>query len=37
LSLEAVITRQAMEELRLDVGTAVVAQIKATALHVFPA
>ncbi len=37
LSLEAVITRHAMEELGLQVGTRVVAQVKATALHVFPA
>ncbi|NIR43834.1 MAG: ABC transporter ATP-binding protein [Gemmatimonadetes bacterium] len=37
LSLEAVITRHAMEELGLQVGTSVVAQVKATALHVFPA
>ncbi len=36
LSLEAVITRHALEDLGLVVGTAVVAQIKATALHVFP-
>ena len=37
LSLEAVITRHALEEFELRVGTPVVAQIKATALHVFPA
>jgi molybdopterin-binding protein len=35
LSLEAVITRNALEDLRLQVATEVVAQIKATALHVF--
>jgi molybdopterin-binding protein len=34
-SLEAIITRHALEELGLAVGTSVVAQIKATALHVF--
>ncbi len=36
LSLEAVITRHALEELRLQAASEVVAQIKATALHVFP-
>ncbi len=36
LLLEAVITRHALEELGLRVGTSVVAQIKATAFHVFP-
>lgn len=37
LSLEAVITRHAMEELALRVGALVTVQIKATALHAFPA
>ncbi len=36
LRLEAMITRHALEELRLEVGSRVVAQIKATALHTFP-
>ena len=36
LQLEAMITRHALEELRLEVGSRVVAQIKATALHTFP-
>ncbi|MEE9133816.1 MAG: ABC transporter ATP-binding protein [Gemmatimonadota bacterium] len=36
LSLEALITRHALEDLDLKVGARVVAQIKATALHVFP-
>ena len=34
---EVVITRHSLENLRLEVGTQVSAQIKATALHVFPA
>ncbi len=33
--LEAVITRNALEDLGLAVGSQVVAQLKATALHVF--
>jgi len=37
LSLEVVITRHSLENFRLEVGTRVSAQIKATALHVFPA
>jgi molybdopterin-binding protein len=37
LSLEVVITRNAQEELNLNVGSPVEAQVKATALHVFPA
>jgi molybdopterin-binding protein len=37
LDLEAVITRHALEELDLAVGSPVQAQIKATALHVFRA
>lgn len=37
LKLEAVITRHALEELELRVGIPVVAQIKATAFHLFPA
>ena len=36
LSLEALITRHSFEELNLHVGTTVVAQIKATAFHIFP-
>ncbi len=36
LSLVALITRGAREDLGLEVGARVVAQIKATALHVFP-
>jgi tungstate transport system ATP-binding protein len=36
LSLEAVITRHSLEDLGLEVGTQVVAQIKVTAFHVFP-
>lgn len=36
LSLEALITRHSLEDLGLEVGTQVVAQIKVTALHVFP-
>ncbi|MGD2152488.1 MAG: ABC transporter ATP-binding protein [Gemmatimonadales bacterium] len=36
LGLEAVITRHSLEELGLEVGAPVVAQIKVTALHVFP-
>ena len=36
LSLEVVITRQSLDEFELKVGSPVVAQIKATALHVFP-
>ncbi len=36
LSLEVVITRRALEDLNLQVGASVVAQIKATAFHVFP-
>lgn len=35
LTLEALITREAQEELGLSVGSAVSAQLKATALHVF--
>jgi molybdopterin-binding protein len=35
LNLEVVITRHAQEELNLEVGSTVVAQVKATALHVF--
>jgi molybdopterin-binding protein len=37
LSLEVVITRHSLENFQLDVGTLVSAQVKATALHVFPA
>lgn len=37
LGLEAMITAQALRELGLDVGSPVVAQIKATALHTFTA
>ncbi len=37
LTLEALITRHALEDLKLQAGMAVTAQIKATALHVFPA
>lgn len=37
LSLEVVITRHSLEDFRLEAGTRVSAQIKATALHVFPA
>ncbi|MGD2217227.1 MAG: ABC transporter ATP-binding protein [Gemmatimonadales bacterium] len=36
LSLEALITRHSLEDLGLEIGTPVVAQIKVTALHVFP-
>jgi len=36
LSLEALITRYSLEELHLHVGATVVAQIKATAFHMFP-
>jgi molybdopterin-binding protein len=36
LSLEVVITRHSLEKLDLRVGTAVVAQVKATAFHIFP-
>jgi molybdopterin-binding protein len=36
LSLEALITRHSLEELNLYVGATVVAQIKATAFHIFP-
>ncbi len=36
LELEAVITRHALEELKLTVESKVVVQIKATALHTFP-
>jgi molybdopterin-binding protein len=36
LSIEVVITRHSMEEFGLKEGVPVVAQIKATALHVFP-
>jgi len=36
LNLEVLITRHALEELGLAVGVPVVAQMKATALHVFP-
>jgi molybdopterin-binding protein len=36
LILEAVVTRHAVEELRLEAGASVVGQVKATALHVFP-
>ncbi len=36
LSLEALITRHSLEELGLRVDTTVVAQIKATAFHIFP-
>ena len=37
LSLEVVITRHSLETFRLKVGTPVSAQVKATALHIFPA
>ncbi len=37
LELEAIITRQAYHDLKLKVGSRVVAQIKATALHAFRA
>ncbi|UCF19322.1 MAG: ABC transporter ATP-binding protein [Gemmatimonadota bacterium] len=37
LTLEALITRLALEDLKIQAGMAVIAQIKATALHVFPA
>jgi molybdopterin-binding protein len=36
LSLEVVITRHSLEKLDLRVGKAVVAQVKATAFHIFP-
>ncbi len=36
LSLEVVITRHSLESFELEVGTPVSAQVKATALHVFP-
>lgn len=36
LSLEALITRRSLEELDLRLGRAVIAQIKATAFHMFP-
>ena len=36
LSLEAVVTRHSLEDLGLELGTPVVAQIKAAAFHVFP-
>lgn len=36
LGLEAIITGQALDELDLAVGSPIVAQIKATALHTFP-
>ncbi len=36
LGLEALITRHSLDDLGLKVGTPVVAQIKVTALHVFP-
>jgi molybdopterin-binding protein len=37
LTLEAVITRHALDELGFEAGSSVVAQIKATALHLFRA
>ncbi|UCC73872.1 MAG: ABC transporter ATP-binding protein [Gemmatimonadota bacterium] len=36
LNIEALITRHALEDLGFELGTPVVVQIKATALHVFP-
>jgi molybdopterin-binding protein len=36
LSLEALITRRSLEELGLQLDTTLVAQIKATAFHIFP-
>jgi len=36
LSLEALITRRSLEDLDLRVGADVIAQIKATAFHIFP-